>query len=168
MFFSRRPKLALKILQLPVYLKPHIMSDKILTYIPQRPPFVMVGELVSTDEKITKTTFTIPADNLFVVNGHFTESGLLENMAQTAAACTGYKANTEGKPAPVGYFAALKNTKITELPKVNETITTEIIFQQVLLNFHLVTGRVMLGDKEIASTEFKIFLNPDQSEAAKF
>ena len=138
------------------------MSDKIFAYIPQRPPFVMTGEMVYTDGKITKTIFTIPADNLFVSNGYFSESGLVENMAQTAAACTGYKANTEGKPAPVGYIAALRNVTISELPKVNDTITTEISFEQALMNFHLVKGKVMIGDKEIASSEFKIFVNPDQ------
>ena len=138
------------------------MSDKIFTYIPQRPPFVMVSELISTDGIVTKTSFTIPGDNMFVVDGYFTESGIIENMAQTAAASTGYKANKEGKPAPVGYFAAIKNIHIKELPKANDIITTEIVFQQVLLNFHLVTGSVKSGENEIASCEFKIFLNPEQ------
>lgn len=118
--------------------------------------------MVHTDGKITKTMYTIPGDNIFVSNGYFSESGLIENMAQTAAACTGYKANTEGKPAPVGYIAALRNVKVTELPKAHDTITTEIIFEQALMNFHLVKGKVMIGDKEIASSEFKIFVNPDQ------
>jgi 3-hydroxyacyl-[acyl-carrier-protein] dehydratase len=138
------------------------MSNKIFDYIPQRPPFVMIGDVVRADEKITQTTFTIPEDNIFVTNGYFTESGLIENMAQTAAASTGYKANKEGKPAPVGYIAALKSMKVLELPKANDTITTEITFVQVLMNFNLVHGKVMIGDREIANCEFKIFLSPDQ------
>jgi 3-hydroxymyristoyl/3-hydroxydecanoyl-(acyl carrier protein) dehydratase len=138
------------------------MSDKILAYIPQRRPFVMTGEMTFTDGRLTQTKFTIPTDNLFVTNGYFTEPGLIENMAQTAAACTGFQANAEGKPAPVGYIAALKNVTIIELPRVNETITTEIIFEQSLLNFRQVKGRVMIGDKEIASSEFKIFVNREQ------
>ncbi|MFI5195820.1 MAG: 3-hydroxyacyl-ACP dehydratase [Chitinophagales bacterium] len=138
------------------------MNDKILAYIPQRHPFVMTGEMTYIDEKRTRTTFTIPADNLFVAKGYFTEPGLIENMAQTAAAYTGHRAYKQGKPAPVGYIAALRNIRIAELPKANETITTEILLEQVVMGFHLVKGRVMIGDKEIASTEFKIFLTPDQ------
>ena len=138
------------------------MNDKILAYIPQRHPFVMTGEMTYIDEKCTKTIFTIPPDNLFVANGYFTEPGLIENMAQTAAAYTGHRAYKQGKPAPVGYIAALRNVKVTELPKANDTITTEILLEQVVMGFHLVKGRVMIGDKEIASTEFKIFLTPDQ------
>ena len=139
------------------------MNTEIYSYIPQRPPFIMISEVVSSDDRHTRTTFTIPGDNLFVVNGYFTESGLIENMAQTAASNTGYKAYKEGKPAPVGYIAALKNINIIELPKANETITTEIIFEQVLLNFHIVKAKVMIGDKEIANSEFKIFLSPEQA-----
>ena len=122
----------------------------------------MIGDVISADEKATLTTLTIAEDNLFVTNGLFTEPGLIENMAQTAGAGTGYRAKKEGKPQPKGYIAALKNVNILSLPKVNETIKTETIFMQTLLNFHLVKGRVMVGDTEIANCEFKIFVYTDQ------
>lgn len=131
-------------------------------YIPQRPPFVMLGEVLHADEKYTKTIFAISADNVLVDNGFFTEGGLIENMAQTAGAGTGYRAIHEGKPIPMGYIAALKNVHIMALPKVNDTITTEVTFEQTLMNFHLVKGKVMVGLKEIANCEFKIFVEPDK------
>ncbi len=135
-------------------------------YIPQRPPFVMIGEVILADEKHTKTTFAISPDNVLVDNGFFTEGGLIENMAQTAGAGTGYRAIHEGKPIPMGYIAALKNVHIIALPKVNETITTEVTFEQTLMNFHLVKGKVMAGNKEIANCEFKIFVDPDKKAAS--
>jgi len=138
------------------------MNAEILDYIPQRPPFIMIGDVVSADEKATLTTLTITGDNLFVADGFFTEPGLIENMAQTAGAGTGYRAKKEGKPQPKGYIAALKNVNILALPKVNETIKTETIFVQTLLNFHLVKGRVIVNDTEIANCEFKIFVYTDQ------
>ena len=122
----------------------------------------MIGEVVAADERHTQTTFTITADNVLTNNGYFTEGGLIENMAQTAGAGTGYMAIHNNKPMPMGYIAMLKNVTITELPKVNDTIKTEVTFEQVLLNFHLVKGKVMNGDKEIASCEFKIFVNPEK------
>ena len=123
----------------------------------------MIGEMIATDETRTKTSFTILEDNILVSNGFFSESGLMENMAQTAGAGTGYRIKMEGRPTPMGYIAALKNVNIFSLPKVNDTIITEIIFQQTLLNFHFVKGTVFVGDKEIANCEFKIFENPSQS-----
>lgn len=139
------------------------MNTEAATYIPQRPPFVMIGELLSADEKTTRTSFTVTGDNILVTNGHLSEAGLVENMAQTAGAGTGYRIQQSGRPTPVGYIAALKNVNIYALPKVNETITTEITFLQTLLSFHFVKGCVYVGDKEIANCEFKIFENSDQS-----
>lgn len=141
------------------------MNQDILNYIPQRAPFIMIGDVVRADETATHTTFKITADNLFVVNGQFTEPGLIENMAQTAGAGTGYLAKHDGKPQPKGYIAALKSVNIFSLPQVNDTIRTETTFMQNVLNFHQVSGRVMLGDKEIANCEFKIFVYNDQPVA---
>jgi len=141
-----------------VYLKP-LMSPDILVYLPQRPPFVMISNLLSADGTTTRSTFDITEDNILVTNGLFTEPGLIENMAQTAGTGTGYHAKENGQPTPLGYIAMLKNVQILSLPKVNETITTEVTFEQAVLNFHHVKGRVMLGEKEIASCEFKIFVS---------
>ena len=137
-----------------------------MKYIPQRPPFVMIDDIVSADEKHTITTFTILPDNIMVENGFFTEGGLVENMAQTAGAGTGYIAMNAGKPTPIGYIAALKNVNIVSLPQVNDTVRTEILFGQTVMNFHQVKGRVLSGENEIATCEFKIFVNPDQPNAS--
>ena len=138
------------------------MNPETLSYLPQRPPFVMIGDLVIADEVHTIATYIIPEDNILVTNGVFSESGMIENMAQTAGAGVGYRTLKMGKPLQTGYIAALKNVKIRALPKVNDPITTEITFQQSLLGFHLVIGRIRLNDVEIASCEFKIFVNSNQ------
>ena len=137
-----------------------------MQYIPQRPPFVIIGDVISADEKHTVTTLTISPDNIMTENGFFTEGGLVENMAQTAGAGTGYMAIKNGKPMPMGYIAALKNVAIKALPKINDTIETEVTFGQIVMNFHQVNGRVLLAGNEIASCEFKIFVNPDQPAAS--
>ena len=131
------------------------------SYLPQRPPFLMVGELISATETLTQTTFTIPSDNIFASSGFFTEEGLIENMAQTAGAGTSYLAVTAGKPAPMGYIAALKNVSVTRLPAVNETITTNAIFVQNLMGFHIIQAHVVAGEEEIANCEFRIFLKAE-------
>jgi 3-hydroxyacyl-[acyl-carrier-protein] dehydratase len=134
------------------------MNIETLSYLPQRAPFVMIDEVISADETHTQTSFTITADNLFLRNGCFAEPGLIENMAQTAGAGTGYMAKKAGKPTPMGYIAALRNVNIISLPMVNENIITKVVYEQKILNFHQAKAWVMAGDREIATSEFKIFV----------
>ncbi|MBL7717624.1 MAG: 3-hydroxyacyl-ACP dehydratase [Flavipsychrobacter sp.] len=133
-------------------------SEQILPFIPQRPPFVMIDEIVSADDAVSRTTFTIREGHLFVEGGFFGEPGLVENMAQTAAAGTGYKAQQEGQPAPVGFIGALKNLHIAQLPKVGDTLTTEVAFKMQVMNAHIVQATVKVNGSEIANCELKIFL----------
>ncbi|HRO42149.1 MAG TPA: 3-hydroxyacyl-ACP dehydratase [Flavipsychrobacter sp.] len=135
-----------------------MIQDQVLPFIPQRPPFVMIDKVERADENVSVTSFTICEGHLFVENGVFTEPGLIENIAQTAAAGTGYKAQQENMPAPVGFIGALKGLQIKELPKVGETITTTISFLHQIMNAHIVQGIVRVEGREIASCELKIFL----------
>ncbi len=130
----------------------------ITQYIPQAAPFVMVGEILQADEQLSKTSFTIADSNILVRKGYFTEAGLVENMAQTAAAGTGYRGKQEGKEPTVGFIGALKNLSIKELPKVDDTITTEVRFVHQVLNVHIVQATVFSNGKEMATCELKIFL----------
>lgn len=132
------------------------MTD-ITAYIPQRPPFVMVGKVLKADPKLYKTSFDIAADNLFVVNGRFTEPGLVENMAQTAAAGTGYMYQQKGEVVPVGFIGAIKGLKIHMLPNVGDVLETEVVILHTLLNVHVVQATVYLGEEKVASCEMKIF-----------
>jgi 3-hydroxyacyl-[acyl-carrier-protein] dehydratase len=136
-------------------------QTEILPFIPQRPPFVMIDTLVQAGGDTIVTAFTVREEHMFVSEGYFTEPGLVENMAQSAAAGTGYRAQQEDKPAPVGFIGALKGLQVNELPPVGTTIRTEVHFLQQVMQAHLVMGKVMIGEREIASCEFKIFLQPE-------
>ena len=104
--------------------------ENILSLIPQRPPFVMVDKLLSSGEIVTTSTFLITADNIFVENGVLKEPGLVENIAQTAAARAGHIAQIENKPVRVGYIGAIRNLQVMELPKINDKIITEITLEK--------------------------------------
>lgn len=134
---------------------------EIINYIPQRPPFVMVDELLSADETVSVTVFNICEGHLFVDEGYLTEPGLIENMAQTAAAGTGFKAVQSGNTPSLGFIGALKNLIIKELPKTGEQIKTRITLLHSVMNALIAKGEVFVDDKEIASCEFKIFLQPN-------
>ncbi len=133
-------------------------SENILSFIPQRPPFVMVDELLFSDEKITRSKFLIKADNIFVENGCLKEPGLVENIAQTAAARAGYISNLENKPVSVGYIGAIKNLVINGFPKINEEIITEITIENQIFDVTLISGKIIYNDLILAQCEMKIFI----------
>jgi predicted hotdog family 3-hydroxylacyl-ACP dehydratase len=131
--------------------------EDIIPLIPQKPPFVMVGKLLETDDNITRSSFIIDAANVFVKNGLFQEAGLMENIAQTAALRAGYVAQSENKPVAVGYIGAVSNFEVFGLPKAGDEIMTEISTQNQIFDITVLSGKVWLGDRLIAQCEMKVF-----------
>ena len=136
----------------------------IISLIPQRAPFVMVDRLIShrPDEKISKSVLQIREGNIFVENGCLTEPGLIENIAQTAAARIGYICITEKKTVPVGYIGAIQNLEISALPRVNDEIITEIAVKNEVFNVTIITGKILCNEKLLAQCEMKIFISNHQ------
>ncbi|MEI7662292.1 MAG: 3-hydroxyacyl-ACP dehydratase [Bacteroidota bacterium] len=126
--------------------------------IPQKPPMVMVGSLVETTEDASTTTFLIREENIFCENGEFREPGLIENMAQTAAARQGtLSAESSGTP-PLGFIGGIRNLKISRFPKTGQVIKTRITVLHQVFDATIVHGGIFLEDELIASCELKIFL----------
>jgi predicted hotdog family 3-hydroxylacyl-ACP dehydratase len=127
-------------------------------YIPQKPPVIMIGKLLGVKGGKTMTSLMIKEDNLFCMNGLFREPGLIENMAQTAAAGVGYIAKTEGKEPPLGFIGGLRNLRIYKLPSSGNEIRTEVSIQHEVFDATVVGGKVFLDESCIAECELKIFL----------
>ena len=138
---------------------PMITINNIETLIPQRPPFVMIDKLLSFSESTTTTGFIIKADNIFVEAGLFKEPGLVENIAQTAAARAGYVSQTENKPVLVGYIGAVNNLQVFTLPKTGDELITEIIIENQIFDVTLILGKVTCNQKLIAQCNMKIFIS---------
>jgi predicted hotdog family 3-hydroxylacyl-ACP dehydratase len=129
----------------------------ILELLPQAPPFVMIGELLFADGSGARSAFVVPTGNPLVVDGAFTEAGLLENMAQTVAAGAGYRAKQANLPVGAGYIAAVKQLEIARLPKIAERIVTEARLREELGNLIVVEASITLGDTVTARCEMNIF-----------
>ena len=125
--------------------------------LPQQEPFVMIGTLVKFDTTRTVTELTIPADNLFVDNGYFSASGLIENIAQTCAARIGYvNKYILLKGIQLGFIGAIRNLQVNELPKVGDTITTTVDVLEEVFGMTLANAVVTCGDKVLVTSEMKI------------
>lgn len=135
-----------------------VSGADILRLIPQRAPFVMIDALYMADELSAETGFVIPENNIFVFNGLFQEPGLIENIAQTAAAFTGYKELASVSEPKVGFIAAIKNLVIHKLPKAGQSIRTRVTFVDSVLEYMIIQGNVFYEDQSIASCEMKIFI----------
>ena len=136
-------------------------SENLLRLLPQRPPFVMVDCLYHCDEKSVRTGFKPSAENIFSQEGFFTEPGLIENMAQSAAAGTGYFYTAQNKPVPVGFIGAVKNFKLFRQARVGELLITDIEVVTEVMNASVVRATVRHHDELVATGELRIFLtNP--------
>lgn len=133
-------------------------GDQLAALLPQRPPMVLIHQLVSCDAEQTTTRFTVTADSVLFADGYLTESGLVENIAQTAAASSGFAARQSGRPAPIGYIAAIKALTIWQLPPAGTVLTTQIRMQNQVLEFSIVRGQVSAGAVTFAECEMRIFI----------
>ncbi|MFY0253879.1 3-hydroxyacyl-ACP dehydratase [Chitinophaga sp. 30R24] len=137
-----------------------IHSDDITEYIPQRAPIVMISGILAVEGPVTRTGFHIAPDNIFVENGVLTPPGLMENIAQTAAARIGYIAKQEQAPVPLGFIGAVKDLEIWELPPAGQMIETITEIGGEVFNATMVTGKVIFDGRVMAQCEMKIFTNP--------
>lgn len=117
----------------------------------------MVDELLCCDDTTAQTKFVIDADNVLVVDGFFTEAGLMENIAQTAAAHAGFTAQGRNEKVTPGYIAALKNFEVFKLPKVNDEIATEIKIETQVFDITQISGMVTCNGETMAKCEMNIF-----------
>lgn len=129
--------------------------------IPQRPPMVMIDKLSNTWKKKGEGIFMVRESNPLCLGKHLTEAGIIECIAQTAAAYTGYLRVSEKKDIVRGYIGSVKNLRIFSLPKAGDEIRTEIILENELLGFMIITGRIICKEMLMAECEMRILLEQD-------
>lgn len=130
----------------------------IIELIPHKEPMVMVGKLVQADEISAVTTFFIREDNLFCSQGFLQEPGLIENIAQTAAAWSGYIRKEKQLNTSVGYIGGIKNLQIHALPEVKTELVTTIKVSHTVFNANIVYGEVRNKKGTLfAECEMKLF-----------
>jgi predicted hotdog family 3-hydroxylacyl-ACP dehydratase len=98
-------------------------------------------------------------ENIFFDDGTLAEAGLIENIAQTCATIMGNSSNNTGtNSVKIGFIGMVRNLEIERLPKVGETIITQIDLIDEVFQISLVKAKVSIGDEIIASAEMKISL----------
>lgn len=143
-----------------------VSEENILELIPQRYPMVMLDSLVSCDEKQVVSQLTIRQDNLFLNRYGLTSAGMMEAMAQTAAARTGFLMKNQpggaNKKIPVGVIGSIKNFRLNFQPLIGSVIVTTISIEHEVLQATVVKGKVEMNGELAAESDLQIFLTEDQ------
>lgn len=142
-------------MQLPV------SGQNLIDLIPQKPPFVLVSTLQAVSENNSVTNFVVDASHVLCYEGKLTIAGLLENIAQTAAAKMGYECKMLGKKIPIGFIGDVRDFSFVKLPIAGEMIETEIVITNQIFDVSIITGSVKLNGEEIAHCKMKIFVEPE-------
>ena len=129
--------------------------------LPQQEPFVMIDTLVHFEMNTSTTETTIRETNIFVDDGKFSASGMMENIAQTCAARIGYiNKYILHQDVNIGFIGAVRNLEIIQRPKVGQTIETSIQVLSSSFGITLAHGQVRLPDGTLlAQGEMKIALS---------
>lgn len=125
---------------------------------------LMIDSMLEADERHAVSNLIIRKNNLFFNGSEFTVPGIIEHIAQTAAAHNGFIALLRNQPVRLGYIAAVKNLKIFKLPVAGEKLRTEIEVITEVMGFVVVEGRVRTGHSEIASCEMNVFISKDNGK----
>ena len=118
----------------------------------------MIDRLVSAADAITTTSLMVREDNVFCEDGRLREAGLIENMAQTAAAGAGLKPGVENGDPPMGFIGGIKNLRIYALPAIGTELLTSVSLEHEVFDATVVNGKIVDGKNLIAECELKIFL----------
>lgn len=137
-------------------------------FLPHRKPMLMVDYVTHIDDKSITTNFVIDSDNLFLEDGVFNETGVIENAAQTCSGIVGwphFELNSQKKDYRVdGFISKIERVEIFKLPPVNAKITTkgQLITMHPLGKMYNCKMKcsTFLNEKEIAHCNFTLIIQP--------
>ena len=144
---------------------PHKLD--ISKFLPHKPPFLMVDNVISIDDNHVSTSFTIKPDCIFINNNIFNELGLIENAAQTCSSIVGksYFADDDLKGEGtklIGFISTIKKVIILSFPKIGQTIVSKAYLMSRLdLDRHSIcTLKCIIyeANKELLSCEINLFI----------
>jgi predicted hotdog family 3-hydroxylacyl-ACP dehydratase len=117
----------------------------------------MIDKLIAFSADASTTETTVSASNIFVDNGYFSASGMMENIAQTCAARVGfYNKYVLHNEVQIGFIGAIRNYMIHELPAVGTVIHTKVDIIQDIFGMTLANATIVSGDKVFVTAEVKL------------
>ena len=136
-------------------------GEELFRLIPQRPPMVMIDRFYGIEENTSWSGLTVTTDNLFCRDGVLQETGIIEHIAQSAAARVGYIYMLRKEPVPLGFIGSVDKLKIYNLPEAGMKLFTEITVVQEVFDITLISAQVKAEEELIAECKMKIFIKKE-------
>ena len=136
-------------------------GEEIYKLIPQRNPIVMVDTFFCADEEGAETGLHVHSGNIFCQEDVLSEPGLIEHVAQSAAAFAGYLPYTKGETPKLGFIGEVKKFKITRLPKIGEFLHTRLKVLGEAAGVTLIAAETISEYELLATCQMKIFIKED-------
>ncbi len=129
-------------------------------YLPQKRPFIMVDKIQSVSIQECQTEFNVLSQNIMVHDGELSESGLLENIAQTCATHIGYIEIhiRNAQYIRIGMVAQIKALDIKRYPRVGDLVITHVTEKENYGDVSIYDATMTIGEEEIAAGEFRVIL----------
>lgn len=146
------------------------MSSDITTFLPHRPPFLFVDEIVAeTDNSLTALLRVRPEFDFF--RGHYpgnpimpgvliseavfqAGSILLTKILQRESASAGGAASTGGVPV----LARIENARFRSVVRPGDELTIDVKLKERMSGFCFMTGSVKAGARRVMNVDFCVTL----------
>lgn len=138
-----------------------ITGSDILNLIPQRPPVVMVDSFYGIEDGVSHSGLTVSDGNIFCSGNCLREPGVIEHIAQSAAARVGYIFTQKGEAVPLGFIGSIDKLTISQLPAVGSQLHTYITVMQEVGGVSLISAQTKNGGDVVAECRMKIFLQTE-------
>ncbi|MFO7749229.1 MAG: hypothetical protein R6V54_03965 [Desulfobacteraceae bacterium] len=126
--------------------------------IPHGKPMIMIDGYCRIDDKRALSEKTFSADDYAVCRGFVMDSVLIECLAQTVAAHSGYNAVVEKKSRPgQGMLVAVDLFDFYDRIAAPATITINIQQKDQFGSFTMYSGTVRQREKTVAKGDIKVF-----------
>lgn len=124
--------------------------------LPQQPPFRFVDRLLYCDERRAEAEYTVPREGIFVSEGCLLPGGMLEHMAQSCSAMTGYVAlYIRFLPVSIGYLGHVRSMEIHRQPSAGELLHTCVDVIEDIFGIFMAKVSVFSGDELLAEAIIK-------------
>lgn len=133
---------------------------KIAFTIPQLPPFNMIDEVKYHDQQQIRCLYKIANSNPLIENGVFTPEGMIECMAQAAAAKASIEADksaVDGRKSTIGYLVLIRSFECYATAAKGETIEPVLKLKHNIHPFKIFDAAIWMGNYKIASGEIRTF-----------
>ena len=119
---------------------------------------MMVERFAYEDAQQCQSELTVSKDNIFVdETGRMAEEGILEHIAQTAAAYVGKCRLDAGEEVNLGYIGDIKRCAISApMPVVGDVLHTKIQIVSQVGNITMIAAETTVGGRTVVTCRMKL------------